>query len=191
MIQGSHNTMTYLKPKYWIFNLFSFIWKCQNKDIFIQYHNTQVFDLRITFDNKIPCFAHGIVKLKGAKVTDILEALNNLGNCKVRIILEEPKRRKNTDYYTLLFNNYVSEWIKTYKYIEFFEGTRKYDWFKIMNNKVKPNPKYIQKISSMDGKWYNKLFPRLYSFMNNKSIKKQYKDNNDTIVFMDFIDFID
>lgn len=188
MIQGSHNTMTYLKPKYWIFNLFSFIWKCQNKNIFKQYSSTQVFDLRITFDDNVPCFAHGIVKLKGASVIGILEALNNLGNCKVRIILEESKYNKNTTNNTILFKAFVTKWIDEYEHIEFFEGTRKYDWFKIMNNKVKLNPKYIQKISSMDGKWYNKLFPCLYSFMNNKSIKKQYKDNNDTIVFMDFID---
>ena len=52
MVIGSHNSWSFLKPKYFLLRFLSFTCKCQSKPIYEQYeyYNVRAFDLRLRFD---------------------------------------------------------------------------------------------------------------------------------------------
>lgn len=185
---ASHNTMTYLEPTKWWMKLFKLVYKCQDLTIEEQYDlGVRYFDFRITFDEfDYPIFAHGIVKFKTPSVLAILTKLSKKGGCYIRIVLEERKETDNTFLHSNWFRDYINYLVELFPNITFFEGTRKYDWKELCKNFISPTPKYIQRIASMTGKWFNFWCPRLYAKMNNKKTVKEYKDS-DTIVFIDFI----
>lgn len=57
-----HNTATLLQPRYRIFNLFKWLWKCQDNPFVM--NSTYLKDWRIYFDrNGLIRFAHGLVTL--------------------------------------------------------------------------------------------------------------------------------
>lgn len=190
---ASHNTMSYLKPIKWYMRLFHFVGKCQDLDIVEQYKlGVRMFDLRITFINNIPYFAHGRMIFKHADIQNYLDIIESWKDCYVRIVLESPNKSKEYNYYQeSVFKFYVSSWINYYKNIKFVEGTRKFDWkYLISNPGLVKTPNYIQKISSMTGSIFDDWFPRLYAIFNNKKNFKRYVENNtddDRFVFMDFI----
>jgi hypothetical protein len=191
---ASHNTMSYLTPAKWYMRLFHFVGKCQDLNI-IDQHNlgVRMFDLRITYENGIPKFAHGHMTFKTTSVEHYLSLINSWDDCYIRIVLETPKRNNSTNAcHALLFKNDVERWINCYNNIKFIEGARKYDWKYLVNpNKLAKTPKYIQKISSMTGSIIDDWFPRLYAMFNNKKIIKMYVNDNKSdeneFVFVDFI----
>ena len=191
---ASHNTMSYLTPAKWYMRPFHFIGRCQDLTLEQQLKKgVRVFDIRITFDKSYtPRFAHGRMMFKSKNVEHYLRIINTFGNCSVRIILETPHNNDIDDIHMNLFTCLVMKWIGIFKNIKFFEGTRKYDWWQVVNiNQLHPTPKYIQKISSMTGSILDDWFPRLYAMFNNrKNIDKYVKDNpsnKDGYIFIDFI----
>lgn len=58
---GSHNSMSYMKPQWWM-RPFAFMARCQSEDLNKQWKcGVRMFDLRIIFNkNGIPYFAHGL-----------------------------------------------------------------------------------------------------------------------------------
>lgn len=91
---GSHNTFTYLPPKNKFYNLFKWLWRCQNKTIDEQYKlGVRYFDIRVDGTSKIGYkFAHGLVTLNtGYKELTyiIIKFKNQFPNAKCRIILEK------------------------------------------------------------------------------------------------------
>ena len=57
-----HNTATLLQPRYRIFNLFKWLWKCQDNPFALD--KADIMDFRIYFDRKgMIRFAHGLVTL--------------------------------------------------------------------------------------------------------------------------------
>lgn len=105
IVIGTHNSMTYLKPKKWYHWLFKPVYKCQSKTIEEQLssiiiingidYNIDCFDFRIRFDeNKDPYFAHGIVGFKGKNFFETLETIGKYAqehnkNYIIRLILED------------------------------------------------------------------------------------------------------
>ena len=88
---GSHNSMSYLKPRRWYLRPFSFMSKCQSKTLKEQYEKfgVRLFDIRVSFDKDgTPYFAHGLMQYKG-DVYEHLDYLNTKLNVEVRLLLEE------------------------------------------------------------------------------------------------------
>lgn len=87
-----HNTSTILSPKWSIFNLFKWLWKCQDNILSIS--DDKILDIRIYFNNGI-YLAHGLVTL-GKKSYSAQEFINYIKNfSKVRIMLERNATIKN------------------------------------------------------------------------------------------------
>lgn len=180
---GTHNSMTYLKPKKWYMYPFQFIARCQSKTIQEQYedYNIRLFDIRIKYDyNGDPEFRHGSMAYKG-NVYEILSYLNSRKeHVKVRIILETKKEDKINERY---FVRDLFRFYELYPNITFYEGRRKFDWKQLM---TLPTLNVRQIISSMDESKLNDLWPWLYA--------KRYNHNNllnckeDETVLMDFIE---
>ena len=186
---GSHNTMTYLKPKYWYMYPFKWFAQCQNKDIKYQYElGIRYFDIRIRYDeNGVPEFAHGLVSYK-SDVTKVLQELNNLGEeVKVRLILEISENPSNDNYLTmqsLFFRRDCRRWVRRFKNIKFHCGRRKFDWEQIYHFK-NVEPELDQKISSMQGSKADDLFPFIYALFNNSKNTKKGTDKE--YMLLDFV----
>lgn len=177
---GTHNSMTYLKPKKWYLYPFQFIARCQSLSIEEQYNKgIRLFDIRISYDkNHNPEFRHGLIAYK-RDVWNTLHWLNKQGEAiKIRIILEEGKPNaineisfvKDIRNFQIAFNNLI-----------FFEGRRKFDWKQLIEL---PSLSVIQLISSMQD---SKMWPKLYAKTYNKENYKKYF-TSDNIILLDFIE---
>lgn len=187
MIQASHNTMTYLIPKYWIFRPFRFMAKCQEKTLEEQYKcGVRYFDFRIVFIDTIPHFAHGLITFKG----DVYKYLDFLNSCEDKIyvrILNE--RNKNFN----LFIDFCKEIQSKYSNIIFLEGVNKKDWRCVYNFETTCDKKTIDKYSSWNydtsigtGWYLDDLYPRIYAFCFNCHWREKYK-NEDVYLLQDFV----
>lgn len=179
---GTHNSMTYLKPKKWYLYPFQFIAKCQNKTIEEQYekYNVRLFDIRITYDKKgIPEFRHGSMAYKG-DVYSILKYINSKEEpVKIRILLEESHYNPTNE---CLFVKDICRFQALYPHLTFYEGRRKYDWKQIVNL---PTLEVTQIVSSMQGNKLDDLWPWLYAKQHNKENLERYK--NEEYILIDFI----
>lgn len=129
MIIGSHNTMSYLRPQWWM-RPFNFMTRCQSEHITSQYADgAQMFDLRIVFDHNVPYFACGRAIYKDESVDTVLDRLNDWSRTfhertgkrlVVRVILERGK-----DYVT--FTDFCNRIDRTYTEIQFC-GFRSKNW---------------------------------------------------------------
>lgn len=123
---GSHNSLSYLRPKKWWMRLFHFMARCQDIDFVDQYIlGARVFDLRISFDRK----HFGKVQVRhGAMEFDIPTSflnlfyyyLNSAGDCYLRVILEFNKEPKDIEYQEQKFRTYCEQLENKYKHIKFF-----------------------------------------------------------------------
>lgn len=179
---GTHNSMTYLKPKKWYLYPFRFVAKCQSMTLEDQYNSgIRLFDIRVTYDrNGTPEFRHGLMAYKG----DVYNYLNWLNDrkepIKIRLILEI----KKPDYLIEIFFIKDCERFKElYPNLTFYEGRRKCDWKQIV---TLPTLNVEQPVSSMDGpNKLNDLWPWLYAKKHNAESRVKYKDAE--YVLMDFI----
>ena len=105
IVIGTHNTMSYLKPKIWYYWFFKPIYACQNNKIEEQLsskvvinnteYNIEAFDIRVRFNEYGNAyFAHGIVEFKGETFYTVLDKINNKAkssnkNYYVRMFLED------------------------------------------------------------------------------------------------------
>lgn len=206
MLKGSHNTMTYLKPRKWWMWLGRFMSKCQKLSIEEQYDKGAVwFDIRISFlkskdgCNK-PIFSHGLMDYKGRDVESVLHFLDDK-KAYCRIILE-----KGGNVEKELFVTHVIKWMKEYPNIKFTQILKKDEWVDLINpNASMPceskdvyascNGNYTQYINlpgilknkSWSGLLIDDLYPWIYAKFNNKKNIKKYKDE-DVLLIMDFLE---
>lgn len=172
---GSHNTMTYLKPKKWYMYPFQFLARCQSKNIEEQYNlGARWFDLRIAFDKHCnPYFKHGLMDYKG-NVFDVLDFLATKDDVIVRILLEKDSP---------LFYNFCEHIESKYPNIKFCGGERKSDWKYVYTFKSIPSYSMEECYSSMPSnpKWYG-IFPKIYA--------KLHKDKitNKDYLLIDFVE---
>lgn len=183
MIIGTHNSMTYLRPKQWWGYLFIPFWRCQNKTIREQWDaGVRCFDLRITFDEfGIPMFAHGIVKLKGgvcSLINDILAmAREHNTEVYIRLVCEDKSADELMAKRFKEFCGLFTIWQCTP-----FEGRRKGDWKLLYDFKYKP--RLVQHVGSMatDARWYEKFMPQKYAKRMN-----EHNQPEEDITLYDFI----
>lgn len=173
--------MSYLPPKKWYLYPFRFMAKCQSVDIEKQYElGARMFDIRISFDKKgNPEFRHGSMAFKG----DIDETFKFLNDKKVfvRLVLETKTPSILQECRFIQFCHYVE---KQFPDITFFCGTRKFDWKRVYEFKIR-DINIIQKISSMTGTILDDWWPWLYAKTHNKKNLANY-DRNEWLL----IDFI-
>lgn len=188
MIIGSHNSWSFLNPKYLFLRPFNFIAKCQKFDIRTQYekYNVRCFDLRISFnifgDLQI---CHGLM-IYDYKYGDLLRDLDFLNKNKatVRLILDARTKIKYERCYSY-FRKLCSELTYYYSNITFWCGRNLYNW-NIDYNFKEDNITCKEDYASVSNKkWINQFFPLLYAKRNNKRIlSKEYKED---ILLIDFV----
>lgn len=186
---GTHNSMTYLKPKKWYLYPFRFIARCQSLSIEEQYNKgIRLFDIRISYDkDKTPEFRHGCIAYKG-NVYETLKWLNSQNTpIKIRILLEE-----NTESFLkeVLFIKDINTFVNSFPNLTFYEGRRKFDWKKLVDL---PDLEVVQLVSSMQGTILDDLWPWIYAKLYNKKNIKLYSEDYKYIIdhvpiLLDFIE---
>lgn len=173
---GTHNSMTYLKPKKWYLYPFQFLAKCQNKTIKQQYNEgVRLFDIRISYTkNKEIEFRHGLMAYKG-NVYKTLKYLNSQKDkVKVRILLEKSNLESDN-----MFIYDLKHFQETFTNITFYEGRKKNDWEQLL---PLPTLDICQLVSSMAGEGLFKLWPWLYAKVFNKSNIKNYSEKKPLLI---------
>lgn len=208
MTLGSHNTMTYLKPRKWWMWFGKFIAKCQKLDYKQQYDaGAKWFDIRISIpkdslgNHTCPIFSHGLMDYKGATPDEVFEFLNGKPDAYCRVVLE-----KGGELELDLFKFYVSTWMNKYPNVNIIQIAKKGQWTNILEPNAKSPygggkdayasangyyPKYenwpgILRYKSWSGLLIDDLWPWIYARFNNKKNIEKYKDQNITLL----IDFI-
>lgn len=179
---GSHNTMSYLKPKHWWLKPINWLFaQCQTKTIQDQVARCQAFDLRVCRDHSEWYFAHGLVSYKGSTLYSVLNFLEN-----------KARQDKTKFYIRLIFEKgnivdeaFFSEYLcpdleERFNYLIFYGGYKKKGWVKLYNfhNDIEEH----QFVSSVSGKWYET--PRMY---NNRLKHKLEINLQKGINYFDFI----
>lgn len=208
MILGSHNTMSYLAPQWWM-RPFAFMARCQDKDLQAQIdEGVTVFDLRITFSKKDGHihFAHGLASYEALRVTDVLEFLDaqsldgynsNGVYFYVRIINERNHHKRE-------FIDFCRKIERKYTHLKFFGGNNKKDWGMLYifgdsepnnfidkysscnHDKCKVNGMYELKHVNCTGTILDDWWPRYYAHKNNAKWFNKYK-NQDCCLMQDFV----
>lgn len=200
MILGSHNTLTYLKPRNWWMRLFAFAYKCQSKTLGEQIKSgVHSIDIRVRFDEygKIR-FCHGWYESSMYFSWDA--AINFIANqvkqnridrdpIYARIILEtygdNIAQDTNFAVFCSMFTNQLEHIYKDAN-IVLYGGYRKVDWKKLAPEL--PDNTTEEPISSVatDARWYEKICPWAYAKRMNKVNKEKYNDSKNIVIF-DFI----
>lgn len=169
--------------------LFSWIYKCQNKDIKEQYDKgCRCFDLRVRWKNNKWIFAHGLYETYEHTLQEILNKLNGWGimnneHIYIRLILEINWHNENQETkFIELCKKCLAE---CYRNLIFFEARRKYDWNQLYNFGIYPT--VHQYVGSMQS-WWGRIFPRLWSLLYKEKhmFSAQHKPD-EIICLFDFI----
>ena len=182
MILGSHNSISYSSPQWYMYPFF-WIAKCQSLPVDKQAQSgAAVFDFRVRFDDEgKPYFCHGMMQYKGENVNGVLNVLDlsfKQKEAKVRLVLETKRVDKRQEG---LFRAFCAECEENFDSLEFFEGTRKFDW-KIVYV-FKNSYRLEQMVGSMQGlSWWPWLYARLHNKKNMKVAR-----GKDGIFMFDFI----
>ena len=176
MILGSHNTMSFLRPKYFWLRPFRFMARCQNKHLISQYYlGARLFDMRLVFDKHgKPHFAHGLMTYKTDTdrfVPAVFSWLNDMADGDtiwVRVINE---RNKNKDK----FISYCKRLQHDYPCVKFFGGINKKDWKQIYDFGY-GSPTFVDKYASQNndifgrgtGWHWDDIWPWIYARLHNK-----------------------
>ena len=207
MILGSHNTMTYLKPRKWWMWFGRFMAKCQKEDYKTQYKlGARWFDLRVSIPKQKdgshgkPIFSHGLMDFKGTDPCEVLEWLNTKNNAYCRIILE-----KGNGIECELFKFYVKQWMNRYTNLKIVQIAKKGEW----KNMLEPNaetpfalkdayasanghyPQYenlhgILRSKTWSGLLLDDLYPWIYAKLHNRKNIERHKGEN-IVLLLDFI----
>lgn len=188
---GSHDTMTYLKPKRWWLYPFRFIARCQRVSIEEQYekYGIKLFDIRVKYNkkHKIWEFAHGSMVYKGKTPQEVFEFLNSKNEgIYIRLVLEYNSPVKNMDDISEYFVKQCIEWREQYSNLFFFEFRRKYDWKRLYTYDEMHEPTIYQAISSMTWKILDDWYPWLYAHSHNHDNIAQ--GTNKEYLLIDFVD---
>lgn len=179
---GTHNSMTYLKPKHWWLYPFRFMARCQNMTIEEQYdYGVRHFDLRIKYDkDTCPEFRHGIITYSGS-VYDTLKYLESRPEtvyCKLWLeISREDKIQED------LFRYSCEIFEKHYTNIRFYGGHSKFKR-NIYSFKVK-EPDHKACFASLKKPLIDDLWPWLYAKLNNRKAKLECDKNE--LLILDYV----
>lgn len=203
---GSHNTMTYLRPKVFWQRLLPFIGRCQSVDYKVQHSLGAVgYDLRLFWDDygKLE-YRHGFLRFPADNIDEVL-SYAELNNIIVRVLLEVRSYNKplisNIDELRSRFKAYCSEIEEKYPSILFFGGQESGSGEKLYTFKNDTGNLAIEELhSSVTSlfKSHNKflrmiddLFPIIYSLIKNEKNIRAYQNNKDkenTYLYVDYVE---
>lgn len=203
---GSHNTMTYLRPKVFWQRLLPFVGKCQSVDYKVQHSLGAVgYDLRLFWDDdgKLE-YRHGFLRFPADNIDEVLSYAES-NNIIVRVLLEVRSYNKllvsNIDELRSRFKAYCSEIEEKYPSILFFGGQESGSGEKLYTFKNDTGDLAIEELhSSVTSlfKSHNKflrmiddLFPIIYSLIKNEKNIRAYQNNKDkdnTYLYVDYIE---
>ena len=194
MIYGTHNTMTYLKPRKWWMWLFNWTAKCQSITLYEQAnkYNVRMFDMRVRFRNGRPILAHGLVEYDVVDAWDMDDFLSNYAEqhpneefyC--RVTLENTFMRENTYWDQIQkFKEfcYLLE-INAPKNLHYVGGWQKLDFTKVYSFNT-PQPDMYGNHASCSKYKIVQLWPWIYAKLHNKETHKKGTDKQ--VLMMDFI----
>lgn len=186
---ASHNSWSYLPPMKWWMRPFSFVAKCQSKNIRQQYEaGVRLFDLRVRFDKDgALVLAHGLAEYDASGLEADLRWLNNqLDVVIVQVVLELFLYNRSQE---IEFTSWCKAIRRKYKNIYFAGYYRKFDWEPLLSCMINPSIAGCF-ASAPSNKWYSKindLWPWLWAKRHNKQVLEAYK-NYDGWLMMDFIE---
>lgn len=203
---GSHNTMTYLRPKVFWQRLLPFVGRCQSVDYKVQHSLGAVgYDLRLFWDDdgKLE-YRHGFLRFPADNIDEVLSYAES-NNIIVRVLLEARSYNKplisNIDELRSRFKAYCSEIEKKYPSIIFFGGQESGSGEKLYTFKNDTGNLAIEELhSSVTSlfKSHNKflrmiddLFPIIYSLIKNEKNIRAYQNNKDkenTYLYVDYVE---
>lgn len=203
---GSHNTMTYLRPKVFWQRLLPFVGRCQSVDYKVQHSLGAVgYDLRLfwDYDGKLE-YRHGFLRFSADNIDEVLSYAES-NNIIVRVLLEVRSYNKplisNIDELRSRFKAYCSEIEEKYPSILFFGGQESGSGEKLYTFKNDIGNLAIEELhSSVTSlfKSHNKflrmiddLFPIIYSLIKNEKNIRAYQNNKDkenTYLYVDYIE---
>lgn len=203
---GSHNTMTYLRPKVFWQRLLPFIGRCQSVDYKVQHSLGAVgYDLRLFWgdDGKLE-YRHGFLRFPADNIDEVLSYAES-NNIIVRVLLEVRSYNKplisNIDELRSRFKAYCSEIEEKYPSILFFGGQESGSGEKLYTFKNDTGNLAIEELhSSVTSlfKSHNKflrmiddLFPIIYSLIKNEKNIRAYQSNKDkenTYLYVDYVE---
>lgn len=176
--RGSHNTMTYLRPKNilgWIARPWS---KCQGKSLNYQYYirDIQVIDIRVRFWKGHWVLSHGWARYSDNE--DILYILRNFAisrDIALRILVEgNPGEDALRELGKILDDPEMK--------LGYFPVRLKRDWDRVLFQGTLPEVLFYQPVSSMDRHWfwvpvriYHWFFQRFGVKRDKFSIDSKYK----------------
>lgn len=211
MILGSHSSLSYLKPDQRIFRLFSLFNKTQGEDYIEQFElGVRAFDIGIWFDlgTEEPIIKYGhCIYDRSEKITNILKYLDLMGDCYVRLTLEDSSILGFSKWYIeeqkKLFSKFCEKVKTKYPRIHFFGGHSKSSNLvvaSVLDNGPTCYEKYsssallLNSKSETDNLFHNifdklfNLFPRLFAKVWNKKNKNKYSMRKDSVLFIDFVE---
>lgn len=203
---GSHNTMTYLRPKVFWQRLLPFIGRCQSVDYKVQHSLGAVgYDLRLFWDSDGQLeYRHGFLRFSADNIDEVLSYAES-NNIIVRVLLEVRSYNKgligNIDELRSRFKAYCSEIEEKYPSILFFGGQESGSGEKLYTFKNDTGNLAIEELhSSVTSlfKSHNKflrmiddLFPIIYSLIKNEKNIRAYQNNKDkenTYLYVDYVE---
>jgi hypothetical protein len=203
---GSHNTMTYLRPKVFWQRLLPFIGRCQSVDYKVQHSLGAVgYDLRLFWDSDGQLeYRHGFLRFSADNIDEVLSYAES-NNIIVRVLLEVRSYNKgligNIDELRSRFKAYCSEIEEKYPSILFFGGQESGSGEKLYTFKSDTGDLAIEELHSSVTSLFksnNKflrmiddLFPIIYSLIKNEKNIRAYQNNKDkenTYLYVDYIE---
>ena len=203
---GSHNTMTYLRPKVFWQRLLPFIGRCQSVDYKVQHSlGADGYDLRLFWDDdgKLE-YRHGFLRFPADNIDEVLSYAES-NNIIVRVLLEVLSYNKvligNIDELRSRFKAYCSEIEEKYPSSLFFGGQESGSGEKLYTFKSDTGDLAIEELHSSVTSLFksnNKflrmiddLFPIIYSLIKNEKNIRAYQNNKDkenTYLYVDYIE---
>ena len=203
---GSHNTMTYLRPKVFWQRLLPFVGRCQSVDYKVQHSLGAVgYDLRLFWgdDGKLE-YRHGFLRFSADNIDEVLSYAES-NNIIVRVLLEVRSYNKvligNIDELRSRFKAYCSEIEEKYPSIIFFGGQESGSGEKLYTFKNETSGLVIDELHSSVTSLFksnNKflrmiddLFPIIYSLIKNEKNINSYRNNKEkenTYLYVDYVE---
>lgn len=191
---GTHNTMTYAKPRKWWMKLINFAAKCQASDLDDQFYKygVDLFDIRVKFaKDSTPIIAHGLIEydITIEEILDKLVVFSYTKSICCRILFEDNFISKSDyDRQVELFKSFCAAIQKGYtsKTLTFIGGYNKYG-DKLLYDFKTPYPRMYGVHASKSNCKLVHLWPWLYSKTHNKAAYKLDLDK-DTVLMLDFIE---
>lgn len=160
---GTHQSLTYAKPRQWYYKPFHFVAKCQNKNYKEQYYEgVRLFDIRIKPYKGDWAVAHGNVVFD-IDLYEVLRYLNEQGDCYVQISLEYNRCPKDHTNIINAFKKQCEILISSYPNIKFFGFGTKWNWDKVYSYPEEPNLEILQLVSSTTGNILDDWNPSIYT----------------------------